>query len=187
MKSPSLSGGLAFAFCAAIATAILTLSLPIILPVLAPKFTLALITIGYLFYLIKQSGEKTGRIVTGGIAIGVSILTLTISMSLIEFILIQLGLIWIVRSLYLRARPIPALIDGLLIVAGILLASWGILQTQSLAIAVWCFYLTQALFIDWPNRFFKEDADINSDSVNQQRFDQAWLAAQQAVEKLSKH
>ena len=187
MKSPSLSSGIGFAFFAAIATAILTLSLPIVLPLLAPKFTLALITIAYLYYLIRRSGEKTGRVVIGSISIGVSLIALTIEMSLFEFILIELGLIWIVRSLYLRARPLPALLDGLLVIAGVLLASWGILQTQSLAIAVWCFYLVQALFIEWPDKLFTKNVDTEIETSDQQRFDQAWQVAQQAVEKLSRN
>ncbi|MFT5503641.1 MAG: hypothetical protein ACI845_001753 [Gammaproteobacteria bacterium] len=185
MRSPGLLSGVGFALAACVITAFLVFGLLLILPVLAPQLTVAIIAGCYLIYLLRYSATRHGYLTLfcayGIITFG----ALLSNIPFYEFVLIEAGLIWIVRSLYLRTRVLHALIDLIIIICGLSVAGWALVQTRSLAVAVWCFYLVQALLFALPEHFIKPETKGNFTPNDQHRFNNAWQAAQSAVEKLS--
>ncbi len=112
MKTPTFSDGVVIAVTAAVAgTALLTL-INTILP-LETTVTL-LTTIGtalYLIYLLKRSAQTVGRIITLALWLSVSTVAWLGGVELPLYLLLQLGMIWLTRSLYFYNGLFPALAD----------------------------------------------------------------------------
>jgi hypothetical protein len=185
MRPPGVLSGVGFALAACLMTIILAFGLLLILPVLAPQLTVAVVAGCYLIYLLRYSATRHGYLT---LACGFGLITiaaLLMNIPFYEFALIEAGLIWIARSLYLRTRVLHVLIDLIIIISGLFLAGWALIETHSLAVAVWCFYLIQGLLFALPEYFVKPNVQNHFIPNDQHRFNNAWQAAQTAVEKLS--
>ena len=81
---------------------------------------------------------------------------LLLSPSLLLFLLLHCGFIWIVRSLYIHSGVLSAIADLALTALSLAAAVWATLQSGSLFLTIWCFFLTQALFVaipkGWPGK-----------------------------------
>ena len=119
-----------------------------------------------------------------------SIATLTsmlLDTSLISFLLVQAASIWVVRSMYFHTSVLPALLDLGLVTFGLVATAWAILQTSSVMIAIWCFFLTQSLFVLIPGFANNRDKKGSFNPVEVDRFQSAHRVALDAVRKLSTH
>ena len=149
------------------------------------RMTLVILATGtclvYNLYLVYRSRVTIGRI---SVVIAWSMVTILLWIAQVPpaaFILAQLVMTWLIRSLFFYASFISALLDLGLVVTGTLAGSWAVAQTSGLAAGVWCFLLLQSLFVTIPaswgiNRSTQHDSD---------RFEYAWLCARSALEKLS--
>jgi len=111
--------------------------------------TVALVGLGYLLYLLHRAGHRAGRVsalLTWFIATAG---TLVIAPGLMPPA--QLMLLWAVRALYLQRGPLAALADLGLFGLGLGAALWAAAASGSLALALWCFFLVQALFPSIPS------------------------------------
>ena len=100
--------------------------------------------------------------------------------------MLHIGLIWLVRSLYFYASVVSALTD--LGLSGLALAAavWAVTHTGSLFLAIWCFFLVQALFVAIPHALSGKAAPgIQPAADRDDRFERAHRAAEAAVRKLS--
>ena len=104
--------------------------------------------------------------------------------ALLELVLIQAAMIWLVRSLYFHGSLISAALDFGLVSAGLAAAAWAMINTGSLAAALWSFFLVQALFCWLPN-LAQPSADAAQDRGQASSFQSAHRIAQDAVRKLS--
>lgn len=188
MKAPSLLEGIVVAIGASIGGGILTALLPVISSeYTAVRILLSVLAIGYLLYLMKRSNERTGRVVMVALWLIVTLGSLLLGTSIIWFALIQVASVWIVRSLYFHTSPLPALLDLGLVAFGLVASAWAILQTGSVMTAIWCFFLTQSLFVLIPGFSSNRDAQNCFNPVEQDRFQSAHRVALDAVRKLSTH
>ena len=188
MKSPGLLEGIVVAIGASIAGGILIALLPMVSSeYTAIRTLLSVLAIGYMLYLMKRSNERTGRVVMISLWLIVTLGSLLLGTSLIGFALVQVASVWIVRSLYFQPSPLPALLDLGLVAFGLVTSAWAILQTGSLMTAIWCFFLTQSLFVLIPG--FSRNRDVQNCfiPVEQDRFKSAHRVALDAVRKLSTH
>lgn len=138
----------------------------------------------YIGFLLRQSDERTGRWVTLTIWTLVTGIAWYVSMPLALFAGVQVALIWLIRSLYYYSSVISALIDMALTGLGLAAAVWATSETHSLFLAVWAFFLTQALFVLIP-RTSKTNSASRTATDYGTRFGSARQAADAALRKLS--
>ena len=143
MKRPSFWQGVAAAAVLTVASGILPIVLnPFLGGADAVKALVAALALGYLLFLLRGSRVRTGRVTVLLAWIGLTGAAWWLAPAPSLFALVQILLLWIVRSLYFHRRLLPALADGGLLVVGAFVAN----QAGSLLLAVWVFFLLQALF-----------------------------------------
>lgn len=139
----------------------------------------------YLLYLLKRSKARVGRIVViAGWALA-SIGCWIFDIALIQQVLIQAGIIWLVRSLYFHSSILGAVLDFGLVSAGLAGAAWAMLNTGSLVAALWSFFLVQALFGLLPQFLRSRENSTPQISVTPSSFQSAHRVASDALRKLS--
>ena len=188
MKTPGLLEGITVAIGASLGGGILAALLPIVLnDYTSSRILISVLVLGYLIYLLKRSNEHTGRVVMIAIWSIATLACLLLDTSLISFLLVQVASIWIVRSLYFHASVLPALLDLGLVTFGLVATAWAILQTGSAMTAIWCFFLSQSLFVLIPGFANRHDKTGSFNPVEVDRFQSAHRVALDAVRKLSTH
>lgn len=185
MKRPSFLHGvvvaavLAFFASAVIATLTPFVGLGGILRLVIPGLALA-----YLLYLLGRGVERTGR---------VTVLTLWSALALITwwfappwplYLLIHVGAIWLVRSLYFYSGVLPALMDLGLSGLSVSAAVWAATRSSSVFLATWCFFLVQALFVTIPPTLRSKRQARQNTAVENETFDNARRQADQALRQL---
>jgi hypothetical protein len=144
-------GGVAVAFVLAAAGAAVFAALTTVLTgSVAIRAISTLLAGAYLLYLLSRSDERTGRIVTIVVWLSGAVATSVFAASLPLFFVCHVVMIWLVRTLYFHGTFTAALLDlgitGLAFTAAI----WAARTSGSLFLAVWCFFLVQALFVVIP-------------------------------------
>jgi len=150
----------------------------------------ALITglgLGYILYLLIRSRERTGRIVTLAIWLLLAGMSWFLITDLLLYLGVQLGLIWLVRSLYHQPGPLAALADLALNLFALMAGIWAYVHTGSVFMGVWSFFLVQALFVGIPSLTGRTvQAEARPDH-QADRFQLAYRSAEAALRKLSSH
>ncbi|MES9855434.1 MAG: hypothetical protein ABW166_02360 [Sedimenticola sp.] len=186
MKTATFTDGVVIALIAAVVGTLLLTLLNTILPLEA---TLRLLITGaaflYLTYLLKRSDQAVGRIVTLAVWVAISAISWLSGVPLPLYLLLQLGMIWLIRSLYFYNGLFPALADLGLHLLSLAAAYWVFIQTESTALTLWSFFLTQALFVYIPASIREQFTSIEKNQAKADRFNQAHQRAQTAVRKLS--
>jgi hypothetical protein len=144
-----------------------------------------LATLAYLIYLLKHSGAKVGKVVAISSWILLFAACWMLEVGLVKQILLQAGVIWLVRSLYFHRSLFSAALDLGLISVGLTSAAWTVNNTGSLATAMWSFFLTQALFFWIPDITAKQSDHPGFASHRQDPFQSAHQIALDAVRKLT--
>ncbi len=151
MKRPSFFHGvivaavLGFFASAVVATLTPFVGLGAVIRLVIPALGLA-----YLLYLFGRSNERVGRVTTVALWAALAAVTWWIAPPLPVYLLIHVGAIWLVRSLYFYSGVMPALLDLGLSTLSASAAVWAISRSGSVFLATWCFFLVQALFIAIP-------------------------------------
>jgi hypothetical protein len=184
MKKATFFEGVGVALAASLTGSVLYAALT---PVFTSGGVLRLLIAGlglaYVLYLLLRTSEHVGRITTlaaWGLA---AVAAWVMAPPLTLYVLVHLGLIWLIRSLYFHSSLLSALAD--LGLGGLALAAavWALVHTGSLFLALWCFFLVQALFVAIPPGMNRRSADRTPNP--QDRFQHAHRAAEAAVRKLS--
>ena len=139
------------------------------------------LSFGYIVYLLSRSKERIGRITVITVWSVMVIALWLIWPPVTLFILMHLVAIWLVRSLYFYSSLFSSLADLALNGFSDAIALWAASHTGSLFLTIWCFFLTQALFILIPTGIKKTTSTIS----NEDDFQHAYRAAETAVRKLS--
>ena len=139
----------------------------------------------YITYLLLRSREVTGRMVIFTVWFSAAMLCLFFVNSILTFIMIHIIMIWLVRSLYYYTSIISAAIDLFLNVTSFVIATWTLGHTDSLFLALWCFFLIQALFVSIPVSFQKVRQSNHRHVKSDDRFERAYRIAEVAIRKLS--
>jgi len=104
---------------------------------------------------------------------------------LMLYLLVHLGAIWLVRSLYFYSSVLSALADLALNGLGLAAAIWAVTRTDSVFLGIWCFFLVQALFVNIPDSMRRKAGTRESANARTDRFQHAHCVAEAAVRKLS--
>lgn len=153
MKRPSFFHGvIAAAVLAFVASAVVATLTPFIGIGSVIRLVIPALALAYLFYLLRSSTERTGRITTLSLWSALAVVAWWIAPPLPFYVLIHVGAIWLVRSLYFYAGVFPALLDLGLSALSVTAFVWAASRTGSVFLAAWCFFLVQALFVMIPPR-----------------------------------
>ncbi|MES9993311.1 MAG: hypothetical protein ABW098_15280 [Candidatus Thiodiazotropha sp.] len=186
MRRPSFLEGVVVALAASISVGVLSSAFSTLFySGFVLRMVIAVTGLLYLFYLLHRSGEKVGRISSVVVWLISAALIWLMGLSLPLYLLVHLGLIWLIRSLYYYSSLISALLDFGLVLFGLAAAVWAMLQTGSLFLGVWCFFLIQALFVAIPNSWKRSNKPGSSHQGEDDQFQQAYGTAQAALTKLS--
>ena len=186
MKRPTFMEGVAVALVASFSATVLYHTLIIILPgVWALHLLTAAISLGYIVYLLARSPSRIGRVSTLVLWAFTTLATLSLEPSLVIHLLIQLGAVWLIRSLYFYSSLFPALTDLGLSGFGLSAALWAAEQSGSIFLSVWCLFLVQALFAAIPTNFHRRATPVPPQSEADERFEHAHRCAENALRRLS--
>lgn len=142
-------------------------------------------SLAYLLYLLKRSRARVGRIVVIACWATASLGCWLFDIALLQQILIQAGIIWLVRSLYFHGSLFSAALDFSLISAGLAAAAWAMHNTGSLIASLWSFFLVQALFGLLPQMSRERNGAAAEQPADPSSFQSAHRVAVDAVRKLS--
>ena len=186
MKRPGFLEGVSVALIAGIVGGML---FDVLLSVLSAGFVLRLLIAGvggaYLLYLLRRSDEKVGRITTLSVWLLTSAVIGLLDLSLPLYLLIHLGLLWLIRSLYFHTSLISALLDLGLVALGLAAAVWAVFETGTLFLGLWSFFLVQALFTAIPGNWKGSRRPQKAGPHSPDPFLHARGVADEALRKLS--
>jgi hypothetical protein len=133
-------------------------------------------------YVLGKSDERVGRVTTVVAWTVAAALAWASGIPFVGYVLVHVGLIWLVRSLYFYSGVLPALADLGLSVLGAAFAVWAAHRSGSAMLAFWCFFLVQAFHVLLPAAIAErgqlaDDADL--------KFNRAHTAAEAAIRRLS--
>jgi hypothetical protein len=183
LKKPTFFEGVAVAFAiSVIGSAGSLVSTPLLGRSITLYVLIAVAGFAYLIYLLTRSRERVGRVTTVVLWLAVTAVAWFTGMSFILFVVLQLGLLWLIRSLYFYASVLSALLDLGLMVLSVITAVWALAHTGSVFLTVWAFFLLQALFVAIPRQM---NAGNKQTKPQEDTFQRAYRSAETAVRKLS--
>jgi hypothetical protein len=119
-------------------------------PGAALRVVIAGLALAYVVYLMARADARVGRVVAiAGWAAAACTLWL-LEPPFAGYVLAHGALVWLVRSLYFHASVPAAFADLGLVALGAGAAAWATQRSGSVALALWCFFLVQALFAALP-------------------------------------
>ncbi len=185
MKRPSFFNGvivaavLGFFASAVVATLTPFVGFGAVLRLVIPALGLA-----YLLYLFSRSEDRVGRVTTLSLWSALAAVTWWVAPPLPMYLLIHVGAVWLVRSLYFYSGVLPALMDLGLSTLSISATVWAITRSGSVFLATWCFFLVQALFVAIPPTVNRERKATRNTAVESENFENARRQADQALRQL---
>lgn len=186
MKTPGIIDGLIVAFAISLGAGAAGLilgsfmSYGTLMNLVLPAAALA-----YLLYLFKRSSARVGRVVMLATWATLSLACWWFEVHLFEQVLIQAGFIWLTRALYYHGTLFAAALDFGLVSAGLAASAWAMINTGSLAAALWSFFLIQSLFCWIPDLSRRQGSEVYRGQSDQSAFHSAHRVALDAVRKLT--
>jgi hypothetical protein len=175
----SLGVGLILSFCGAAALSVLG---PVLFPGYALRAVIAVVAFAYVLYLIGKSGERVGRVTTVACWLVVALGAAVVGLPLGAYVLVHVGLVWLVRSLYYYSGVLPALADFGVGLLGVVFATWAAQRTGSVWLAFWCFFLAQSFHVLIPQSLATQDTQQRG---AEDSFNRAHRMAEEAIRRLS--
>ncbi|MCK4864742.1 MAG: hypothetical protein KAT06_04895 [Gammaproteobacteria bacterium] len=184
MKKATFFEGVGFALIISIVVAVIFTTMSYFLNSNIFRMLVAGVSLAYIIYLFLRSDERVGKVTVISTWFAITLTSLIFIPSLLLYIIIQIFIIWIIRSLYFYNSIFSALIDLTLMGMSLVVAVWALLISDSVFLSFWCFFLMQALFVFIPKNFIgKNKSDLVS-PINDDKFKHAHRAAEIAVSKL---
>jgi len=185
MKKATFIEGTGIALISSIAVAVLfTTMSPLFFGSELFRLLVAGLSFFYILYLFLRSEDRTGRVTVMSVWFVVTLFSLVFVSSLLLYIVIQLLMIWLMRSLYFYNSIFSVLIDLSLTGFSLLIAIWSWSVSGSLFLTFWCFFLVQALFVFIPKNFIEKRKAEYIIQAEDDRFESAYHTAEIAVSKL---
>jgi hypothetical protein len=185
MKRPTFFQGvivaavLGFFASAVVATLTPFVGLGAVIRLVIPALGLA-----YLLYLFGRSDERIGRVTALSLWAALAAITWWIAPPLPFYLLIHVGAIWLVRSLYFYSGVMPALMDLGISTLSVSATVWAISRSGSVFLATWCFFLVQALFVAIPPAIKGRRARQRNTATDNETFANAKRNADKALHQL---
>jgi hypothetical protein len=179
----TLGGGLVVAFVAsACGAALLAALTPWFGGASTLRAVVALLGFAYTLYVVARSGERVGRVTTVAGWLVIAIGAWAAPLSLAGYVLVHVGLVWLVRSLYCYSSVVPALVDLGVSLLGAAFAAWAAQRSGSAWLALWCFFLLQAFHVLIPASLTRDRVALDTGN---EPFARAHRAAEAAVRRLT--
>jgi len=134
-------------------------------------------------YAVGRSGERVGRVTTIVCWVVLASAAWLAGLDLGGYLLVHLGAVWLVRSLYYYSGVLPALVDLGVTALGAAFAAWAAFRSESAWLVLWCFFLVQAFHVLIPASLTRRGAEANA--TPNDAFARAHRAAEAAVRRLS--
>lgn len=147
------------------------------------RLTAPMLSLAYLLYLFRATHARTGRIVTVTGWCILAALAWWFVPSTAFYLVLHIGAIWLVRSLYAYSGLVPAVIDLAIAALAALTFVWAITRTGSVLLATWCFFLVQALWSYVPATLAKPP-QRSGRSTDNETFERARRRADAALREL---
>lgn len=185
MKRPSFLHGVAVAAVLSVVGAgFVAAFVPFLAAATLARLVVSGLTFAYVLYLLGRTGEKRGRATTlltlGAVVVGSWLFVDSFTI----YLLVHVASIWLVRALYFYSSGLTALADLGLSGVSAALAMGTLMRTGSVFLAIWSFFLTQALFVAIPATLKKHR---KSQSSADDAFDRSRRQAEAALQQLIKH
>jgi len=148
---------------------------------IAMRATIGLLGLAYVLYRLNHSNERCGRIVTIALWAALTGCAWLFAPTLATFLVIQITLMWLIRSLYAYSSLLSAAADLGLTVLSLAVAVWALLRADSVFLAAWCFFLIQALHTAIPVTLEQQRPRASSDDLHEPD-DDAFLRAHHTAE-----
>ncbi|MGH8626526.1 MAG: hypothetical protein ACREYC_15080 [Gammaproteobacteria bacterium] len=185
MKRPAFLEGVVVAFAASAAGSVLFTVLGAVLPGgLLLRFLIAGLGLCYVLYLLKRSRDRIGRITSLAAWAVLAGATGFVQPSLPAYLLVHVGALWLIRSLYFYSSLLSALGDLWLNALSVIAAVWALRQTGSMFLSIWCFFLVQALFVAIPCALQRKKHRPGEPEA-EDRFQQSYRVAESALRNLT--
>jgi hypothetical protein len=186
MKAPTFLEGVTVALVLTLAGSVLYTALNAVFPgIPAARLLIAGLGLAYLVYLLSRSPERIGRITAAAGWLLVAGVLWFAHPPLLLYVCVHLGVLWLIRSLYFYSSALSALADMGLNSLALAAAVTAITRTGSVWLAIWCFFLVQALFVVIPKSLTRRPTAARAVHAEEDRFQQAYRAAERAVRHLS--
>ncbi len=148
------------------------------------RLVIPMLGLAYLLYLLNRTAERLGRVTTLTLWTAMAAATWWIAPPLPLYVLIHVGAVWLVRSLYFYSGIMPALMDLGLNALSVSAAVWAITRSGSVFLATWCFFLVQALFVAIPPAVQRKAKPEMNTAVDNDSFERARRQADAALRQL---
>ena len=185
MKHPSFFQGVIVALVLSFFGAALFASLTTFVATgLVLRTLVSLVALAYVGYLLSRTHARVGRITSLALSVVVVGVAWGFELPLALYLIVHVGLIWLIRSLYFYSGVVPALMDLALSALALAAAVWATLQSGSIFLAIWCFLLVQALHVVIPrsvDRARERGSSFQADGA----FERARRTAEAAIARLS--
>lgn len=185
MKRPSFFQGVVVAaILGFFASAIVATLTPFVGLGAVVRLVIPLLGLAYLLYLLNRSAERLGRVTTLTLWTAMAAVTWWVAPPLPLYLMIHVGIVWLVRSLYFYSGVMPALMDLGLGALSVSAAVWAISRSGSVFLATWCFFLVQALFVAIPPAVQRKAKPERNTPVDSENFERARRQADAALQQL---
>ncbi len=185
MKRPSfLHGVIVAAVLGFFASAVVAALTPFVGLSAVIRLVIPALGLAYLLYLFRGSKERVGRVTTLALWAVLAAATWWIAPPLPLYLLIHVGAIWLVRSLYFYSGVMPALMDLGISTLSVSATVWAISRSGSVFLATWCFFLVQALFVAIPPAIKRRRARQLRTATTNETFANAKRNADKALQQL---
>lgn len=185
MKRPTfLQGVIAAAVLGFFASAIVATLTPFVGLGSVIRLVIPALGLAYLLYLFSRSEERVGRVTTLSLWGVLAAIAWWVAPPLPFYLLIHVGAIWLVRSLYFYSGVMPALLDLGISTLSVSATVWAISRSGSVFLATWCFFLVQAMFVAIPPAIRSRRAAPSNARTGNEKFDHAKRNADEALRQL---
>jgi len=185
MKQATFLEGVGIALAASVTGSILFTALtPLFASGAVLRLLIAALAFAYVLYLLQRSRERIGRVTVIGVWLLAAVLLWLWQPGLLLYLLLHLGMVWLVRALYFYSSALSALADLGLNGLALAAAVWAASHTGSLLLSIWCFFLLQAAFVAIPATP-RRGGPSHSGPNESDDFQRAHHVAETALRKLS--
>jgi hypothetical protein len=140
--------------------------------------------LAYLLYLISRSEARVGYVTTLSLWSVLAAVSWWAAPPLPLYLLIHVAAVWLVRSLYFYSGIVPALMDLGLSALSISASVWAMTRSGSVFLAIWTFFLVQALFVAIPPAVKGKTQPEHNTAVENENFRRAGRRADAALRQL---
>lgn len=143
----------------------------------------------YLVYLLKHASASYGRVTVVSLYLMSHLIMFYWQPSLLIYCAINVGFIWLVRSVYFHANVLTVIIDFVTCLVSTILAIVVLTHSNSMFMCLWSFFLAQAFVLPLLHYFYTHYLALLDDrkqplNRSSQRFYQAYDAAEKALREM---